>query len=343
MTPPDLTRLSPEEKDALILALFAQLAAAHEKTAALEARPGELTRPPKTPDNSSKPPSQAQKRNQPDGKTRPPRASRPGAGRVLHPNPDRVVDARLAACPGCEAAFPETSQTAQRVCERIGLPPVRPDVTQARLFGGRCACCGERITAQAPAGLEPDSPFGASIAAMAVYLRYSHATGMERLALLMEELFGLSISEGAVSNILARAREPLLDATAAIGKAVLASPATAAACHGHRKAAGQAEGHDPEAISARPGPPARQDHGCGPGRGTRAEAAQAHARQPGASVRVHDQPRRAVYGQRLGAPSPARRDLPEGDEWVPPRAGSGGPCRVPFRVQHRQGEWRFGP
>ena len=50
MTPPDLTRLSHAEKDALILALFAQLDAAHERIAAqdariaaLEARLNELT------------------------------------------------------------------------------------------------------------------------------------------------------------------------------------------------------------------------------------------------------------------------------------------------------------
>jgi transposase len=77
--------------------------------------------------------------------------------------------------------FPDASQTPQQVYERIELPPVRPDVTQVRLFGGRCACCGERATAKAPAGLEPGSPFGHSIAAMVVYLHYAHAIGMERL------------------------------------------------------------------------------------------------------------------------------------------------------------------
>ena len=224
MTPPDLTRLSHEEKDALILALLAQLGAAHEKIAALEARLDELTRPPKTPDNSSKPPSQGQKPNQPDDKTRPPRKRRPGVGRALHPNPDREIERKLSTCPTCASVFPEASQTPQQVYDRIELPPVRPDVTRVRLFGGRCACCGERATAEAPPGLEPGSPFGTSVAAMVVYLHYAHAVGMERLALLMEELFGLSISEGAISNILARAREPLLDATAAIEKVVLASP-----------------------------------------------------------------------------------------------------------------------
>ena len=208
--------LSHPEKDALIAALTARLAvadssiaaqAAHiaaqdARIAALEARLNELTRPPKTPGNSSKPPSQGQKQDRPAAAAdRPPRKSRPGVGRTLHPNPDRTIDKLLTTCPKCEAAFPETSQTPQQIYERIELPPVRPDVTQVRLFGGRCACCGERVTAEAPPGLEQGSPFGHSIAAMVVYLHYAHAIGMERLATLMDELFGLLISEGAISNM----------------------------------------------------------------------------------------------------------------------------------------------
>jgi len=229
---PDLVKLSHAEKDTLIAALAAELdmaqvriATQEARIAALEARLDELTRPPKTPDNSSKPPSQGQKHDRPaSAADRLPRKSRPGVGRTLHPNPDRVVDARLAACPNCAAAFPEALQTPQQVYERIELPPIKPDVTQIRLFGGRCACCGEQVTAKAPAGLERGSPFGHSIAALVVYLHYAHAIGMERLARLMGELFSLSISEGAISNILARAREPLLAATAAIRATVLASP-----------------------------------------------------------------------------------------------------------------------
>jgi len=40
------------------------------------------------------------------------------------------------------------------------------------------------VSAAAPAGLEPGSPFGQSIAALVVYLHYTHAIGMERLATL---------------------------------------------------------------------------------------------------------------------------------------------------------------
>jgi len=72
--------------------------------------------------------------------------------------------------------------------------------------------------------LEPGSPFGASVSAAVTDLHDAHAIGMERLALLMDEMFGLSISEGAISNILSRARDPLQDAAQAIEKVVLASP-----------------------------------------------------------------------------------------------------------------------
>jgi transposase len=90
--------------------------------------------------------------------------------RALHPNPDLRIDAVLPVCPKCNAAFPEALQTPQQVYERTELPPVKPHVTQVRPFGGRCACCGDRVAADAPAGLERGSPFGPSIAAMVVYL-----------------------------------------------------------------------------------------------------------------------------------------------------------------------------
>ena len=227
MTPEiDLNKLTVAEKDALILSLLPlaeQLRAAVARIAELERRLAALERPPKTPDNSSVPPSKGQKPNRPTG-DKPPRKSRPGFGRALHPDPDRIVDARLDVCPHCTAAFPTERQTPQLVYDRIELPPIKPDVTRVRLFGGRCAGCGERVQAAAPAGLEPGSPFGASIATLVVYLHYAHAIGLERLSLLMQEMFALSISEGAISNMLARARDPLLAATETIREAVLASP-----------------------------------------------------------------------------------------------------------------------
>lgn len=211
----DLSRLTVAEKDALILALIARIDGLERQVAA-------LPRPPKTPGHSSTPPAHGHKPNRPaPGKGR--RKGRPGVGRALHPDPDRVVDVFLEACPHCQGGFPAARQSPQQVYDRIELPAIRPDVTRVHLHGGLCACCGKRVTATALAGLEPGSPFGTSIEAMVVYLHYVQAIGLERLRALMGEMFGLAISEGALSNILARARAPLAAATAPITAAVTAS------------------------------------------------------------------------------------------------------------------------
>lgn len=104
--PPDLP-----DKDALIAALLAQNALLVEQNAAhvariavLEARVAELEaklgQPPKTPDNSSLPPSSGQK---PSGSNSAKRKAKPHAGahRPLHPNPtsrrEVLADATLKA------------------------------------------------------------------------------------------------------------------------------------------------------------------------------------------------------------------------------------------------------
>jgi transposase len=226
----DLSKLTVAEKDALILSLLpfiGRLDSALARIAELEARLALLEKPAKTPDNSSLPPSKGQKSDQPPDGKKPPRKSRPGFGRTLEPNPDRIVDRLLDACPHCAAAWAAGPQTPQQVYDRIELPPIKPDVTRVRLFGGRCACCGERAVATAPAGLEPGSPFGKSIEAIAVYLHYAQAIGIERLRLVFGELFGLSISEGALCNILARAQAPLQAAASAISARITTSDVVA--------------------------------------------------------------------------------------------------------------------
>ena len=86
--PPDLSKLSHVDKDALILALMAKLEAAEQRIAALEVQVAALTQPPKTPGNSSTPPSKCQNEDRPTpGGKRPPRKSRTGVGRTVHPDP----------------------------------------------------------------------------------------------------------------------------------------------------------------------------------------------------------------------------------------------------------------
>ena len=88
----------------------------------------------------------------------------------------------------------------------------------------RCPCCRKQVTAPAPKGFEPGSPFGPGLCALIIHLHVTQAISFERLVRLLAEVFGLTISEGAIANILARAEAPLLAAAAPIADAVRASP-----------------------------------------------------------------------------------------------------------------------
>jgi transposase len=206
MTPPsDLSALSPSEKDALIIALLAQVQAQAEQIAALTARVAELEAtlklPPKTPDNSSTPPSQGRKANGED-KAKPKGKAHPGAHRPLHPNPTRRREVRAERCSQCEAELSGFPQAPAHAYDRIEIPEITPDVTRVTLYGGVCPGCTRRFKAAPPAGLEPGSPFGPNLRAFVLYLRFGQALPFERLARLMHDLFGLEISEGALVNLL---------------------------------------------------------------------------------------------------------------------------------------------
>ena len=140
-----LGTLDKTELIALIVALSEQNAALVTRVAALEAR---LNIPPKTPDNSSLPPSTGQKSSRPEtAKT--PRKGRPGVARALEPNPDHVREVYAKACTGCGTRFSKADQPDVHAYDHIDLPPIRPVMTRINLHRGACPCCGSHVTAAA--------------------------------------------------------------------------------------------------------------------------------------------------------------------------------------------------
>ncbi len=193
--------------------LSGEIATLRAELAGLRAK---LDRPPKTPDNSSLPPSQGHKTATEFVKNRKKRKPHPGAHRPLHPNPTQRRDVLANVCGHCGADVSGSPQQACEVYDRIEIPPIAPEITRVSLHGGVCPCCAKRFMARAPAGLEPGSPFGPNLRALVIYLRFTQGVAFERLSRLMRDLFGLSISEGALVNILAAARQSFATASAAI-------------------------------------------------------------------------------------------------------------------------------
>lgn len=217
-----LDSLSREQLIEIILAQAEVIAQLLKRVEDLEAK---LGLPPKTPDNSSVPPSQSRKPSneppKPSGKRR--RKARAGSHRRLDPNPTRTFELKASHCPHCQA---DVSGVRQRLCEaydHIELPPIRPDVTRVMLFGGNCPHCAQRFRAAAPADMPPGSPFGANLRALVIYLRYTHGIAFERLARLLHDLYGLTISEGALINMLNAAVETFAAQTSRIRARLLSS------------------------------------------------------------------------------------------------------------------------
>jgi transposase len=225
--PPEMIDSLPDDVKPLVLELLRQNGMLTARVAELLARIAELEaergKPPKTPDNSSLPPSHSQKANVAEPpRVKKPRKGHPGAARALAENPDATRDIFAERC-ACGAALAQAGQELARAFDHVDLPPIKPITTRINLFRATCPCCKTRVTAQAPADMPEGSPFGPGIKAAVAYLHGCQMVGFKRLTEVCEGLFGLTISEGAISNMLARMGTPFGAAAEQIAATVRAS------------------------------------------------------------------------------------------------------------------------
>ena len=118
----------------------------------------------------------------------------------LKPRPARIVQVPVQA----------HEQHLHAVYDKIELPPIRPMVTRSQ-HAGQCPHCGQSYVAPVPVGMEPGTPLGTSIQSLATYLRYTHAISYARLSALFTQVYGVSISEGALANLFQRVHTQLDD------------------------------------------------------------------------------------------------------------------------------------
>lgn len=146
--------------------------------------------------------------------------------------------AQAKLCPHCGGAVQAHEQHPHAVYDKIELPPVKPIITRVEQHGGQCPHCGQPYVAPVPVGMEPGSPFGASIEGLATYRRYTHAISYERLSALLAQVHGVPISEGALANLFRRVKSRLDDRVAEIltrlrSSRLIGSDETGARVNGH--------------------------------------------------------------------------------------------------------------
>ncbi len=181
----DLERLSKEELIELVL---------------------RLQRPEKTSRTSSKPPSTDRKEQRERSKPGGAKPGHEGHSRIISDTPDEVVEHRPDRCSCCCVVL-ATDLPAETVSthERIELPEVKPLVTQHRRLAVICPTCGTRVVAPVPETAR-GTPFGPRLHAVATYLKTFQALSYERLQAALSDLFGVTLSQGGLMNLLRRAQ-----------------------------------------------------------------------------------------------------------------------------------------
>jgi transposase len=180
----DLERLSKEELIELVL---------------------RLQRPQKTSRTSSKPPATDRKERRDQAKPGGAKPGHEGHSRIISPTPDEVVEHRPVRCSCCSAVLADLPAETISLHEQIDLPQVAPRVTQHRRLAVRCPSCGTRVVAPVPEAAK-GTPFGPRIHAMATYLKTFQGLSYERLQRAFADLFGLTVSQGGLMNLLRRAQ-----------------------------------------------------------------------------------------------------------------------------------------
>ena len=218
----DLSQLSHEQKDALIVALFAQVQALAAKVTALEGRLALNSK------NSSKPPS-SDGLHKPQPKSLRKKGERPSGGQKGHPGqtlkqveaPDIVIThAPPAQCDACQQTLGAATVVETR--QVFDLPPLRFEVTEHQVLQAHCRC-GKTCRGEFPAAITAPVQYGPVALAAVVHLTHQHMLPIARTAALMGDLFGLGMSEATVLAAHEQARERLEPSVAAIGHALQAT------------------------------------------------------------------------------------------------------------------------
>lgn len=134
-----------------------------------------------------------------------------GAHRMLMPveEVDDPIDLFPECCEDCGAMLPETPDSDPRRHQVLELLIGKRHITEFRRHEVGCRICGHRTRAGYDSATIPSSPFGPQLTAKVAMLTGVYHLSRRNAQQLVRELFGISISLGAISAMEARASEAL--------------------------------------------------------------------------------------------------------------------------------------
>jgi transposase len=216
MAPPDAppcgdSAPAATSSDAVITALQAENAQLRAENAALTARLAELERrlglnsrnsgKPPSSDGLKKPPRVSSLR-EPTGKTTGGQTGHPGKTLRRTETPDATINHYPAVCAGCGKPLTAATATDHLARQVFDLPEPKPLlVTEHRAHGCRCTACGTQTRAAFPDGVTAPVQYGQRVGAFVLYLLHYQLLPEKRLAMLMADLFGVTLVAATIARI----------------------------------------------------------------------------------------------------------------------------------------------
>ena len=165
---------------------------------------------PKNSHNSSLPPSKDGDRPKKNQSLRRPSGRNPGGqpghkGKTLEmtATPDRTIELHPDYCHNCGLSLENATSTKESSRQIADIPPIKAVWTEYRTYSRQCNC-GCRTAADFPKGVDSPISYGSNIEGLIGYFHARHYLPFARMGEMMNNVFGIDISEGGIHCLLNR-------------------------------------------------------------------------------------------------------------------------------------------
>jgi len=136
---------------------------------------------------------------------------------------DEIIVHRVEHCVGCGASLADVAIEQELARQVHEIPPMQVRVSEHRVEVKCCAACGTSNEGEFPVGVNTVVQYGARLKGVMVYLMDAQLLPSERTVELLQEVLGVTVSEGTLYNVRSQCFEELEAVTTQIQQSLLVS------------------------------------------------------------------------------------------------------------------------
>jgi transposase len=127
----------------------------------------------------------------------------------LSENPDEIIVHGVDKCDICGESLQDVTPESYIIRQVVDTPDIKVKVTEHRAEVKKCPKCRRRNTGKFPDGITNTVQYGEKVKSISVYLTQYQLIPYKRGSELIEDLFGISLSQGTMVNLNNKCHEEL--------------------------------------------------------------------------------------------------------------------------------------